>query len=126
MKPRAREKSAARDRIEQEPMLLRFRSELKINNRHAHEAVLSAPATHGCLALGRDQAMRWLQPKAGQEKHRLGPRADMGLNLETVVEHAYNPIPGRPWLGMNRERSLIVGSRVIFPAGLHLGANVIC
>lgn len=42
------------------------------------KVILSAPATHGNMARGRDLAMRSLQPKPGQEKHSHGPGCGCG------------------------------------------------
>ena len=40
--------------------------------------ILSAPAMHGTMARGRDQAMRSLEPKSGQKKHVHGPGCGCG------------------------------------------------
>ncbi|MGA7181108.1 MAG: zinc ribbon domain-containing protein [Thiobacillaceae bacterium] len=42
------------------------------------KVILSAPATHGSMARGRDLAMRSLQPKLGQEQHVHGPGCGCG------------------------------------------------
>jgi putative FmdB family regulatory protein len=40
--------------------------------------ILSAPAAHGSMAQGREQAMRSLQPKPGPGKHQHGPGCGCG------------------------------------------------
>ncbi|MHB0991883.1 MAG: FmdB family zinc ribbon protein [Burkholderiales bacterium] len=40
--------------------------------------ILTAPAMHGYMAHGREQAMRSLETKAGQVKHRHGPGCGCG------------------------------------------------
>lgn len=55
------------------------RPECSVCGGPTEQLILSAPAIHGSMARGRDEAMRSLQPKAGQNNHTHGPGCGCGL-----------------------------------------------
>lgn len=50
------------------------RPQCPVCGEDVRQLILSPPAAHGYMARGRELAMQSLQPKAGQEQPRHGPR----------------------------------------------------